>query len=172
MKILHANVKGPITVHVVETPEDLPAFRGFVLNNPHMGFDTETTGLDWWNAGNGFHCRLAQFGNHDTAWVIPVELGEPFKQATRWALATAKRLSAQNRGFDIHTVEEDLGVDPFPLVQKTWDTEILAHLVDGRAVKEGGIGLKLEELVPHYIDADMGARVKKSMTEIAQDMNR
>lgn len=172
MKILRANVKGPITINVVETEEDLLGFRQFVLDNPHMGFDTETTGLDWWNAGNGFHCRLSQFGNHDTAWVLPVELGEPFISATKWALATAKRLSAQNRGFDIHTVEEDLGVDPFPLVQKTWDTKILAHLVDGRAVKEGGIGLKLEELVPHYIDSDMGAKVKKSMTEIAQDMNR
>lgn len=172
MKILHANVKGKVTINVVESEEDLLPFREFVLANPHMGFDTETTGLDWWNAGNGFHCRLAQFGNHDTAWVLPVELGGVFKKATAWALRTAKRLSAQNRGFDIHTVEEDLGVDPFMLVQKTWDTKILAHLVDGRAVKEGGIGLKLEELVPHYIDADMGAKVKKSMTEIAQDMNR
>ncbi|MEU0952837.1 DNA polymerase [Streptomyces niveus] len=172
MKILRADVKGPVTIYVVETPEDLPGFRQFVLDNPFMGFDTETTGLDWWNAGDGFHCRLAQFGNHDTAWVLPVELGEPFVSATKWALVTAERLAAQNRGFDFHTVEEDLGVDPFPLVQKTWDTKILAHLVDGRAVKEGGIGLKLEELVPHYICADMGARVKKSMTEIAQDMNR
>ncbi|MEU0158981.1 DNA polymerase [Streptomyces sp. NPDC006261] len=172
MKILRADVKGPITIHVVESEEDLLGFRDFVLANPHMGFDTETTGLDWWNPGNGFHCRLAQFGNWDTAWVLPVERGEVFKKATKWALETAKRLSAQNRGFDIHTVEEDLGVDPFPLVQKTWDTKILAHLVDGRAVKEGGVGLKLEELVPHYIDADTGAKVKKSMTEIAQDMNR
>ena len=172
MKVIEANVRGPIRINVVETERDLLGFRQFVMDNPHMGFDTETTGLDWWNAGDSFHCRLAQFGNHDTSWVLPVELGEPFKQATRWALATAKRLSAQNRGFDIHTVEEDLGVDPFMLVQKTWDTKILAHLVDGRAVKEGGIGLKLEELVPYYIDKDMGAKVKKSMTEIAQDMNR
>lgn len=172
MKILRADVKGPVRIYVVETPEDLPGFYQFVNENPFMGFDTETTGLDWWNAGNGFHCRLAQFGNHDTAWVLPIELGEIYVQAMKWALGKAERLAAQNRGFDFHTVEEDCGVDPFPLVQKTWDTKILAHLVDGRAVKEGGVGLKLEELVPHYIDKEMGAQVKKSMTAIAQDLNR
>lgn len=172
MKVLHANVKGPITINVVESVEDLPGFYRFVEENPFMGFDTETTGLDWWNAGDGFHCRLAQFGNHDTAWVIPVELGEPFVQPVTWALETAKRLAAQNRGFDIHVVEECFGVDPLMLVKKTWDTVILAHLVDSRAVKEGGPGLRLEELVPFYIDKDTGAEVKKSMTSIAQDMNR
>jgi DNA polymerase-1 len=173
LKTLHADVKGPVRIHVVETPEDLPGFYQFVNENEDfLGFDTETTGLDWWNAGDGFHCRLAQFGNHDTAWILPVELGQPFVGAMKTALDRAKRLSAQNRGFDIHTVESDFGVDPFPLVQKTWDTKILAHLVDGRATKEGGVGLKLEELVKHYVDAGLGAQIKGSMTEIAQDMNR
>ncbi|MET9816917.1 DNA polymerase [Streptomyces sp. NPDC006355] len=173
MKTLHADVKGPVRIYVVETPEDLPGFYQFVNENEDfLGFDTETTGLNWWDAGDGFHCRLAQFGNHDTAWVLPVELGEIYVQAMKWALAKVKRLAAQNRGFDIHVIESDFGVDPFPLVQKTWDTKILAHLVDGRAVKEGGVGLKLEELVKHYVDAGLGAQIKGSMTEIAQDMNR
>jgi DNA polymerase-1 len=173
LKTITADVKGPIRIHVVETPEDLPGFYRFVNENKDfLGFDTETTGLDWWNAGEGFHCRLAQFGNHDTAWILPVELGQPYVGAMKTALDRAKRLSAHNRGFDLHVVESDFGVDPFPLVQKTWDTKILAHLVDGRATKEGGVGLKLEELVKHYVDAGLGAQIKGSMTEIAQDMNR
>jgi DNA polymerase-1 len=173
LKTLHADVKGPVRIYVAETPEDLPGFYQFVNENEDfLGFDTETTGLNWWDAGDGFHCRLAQFGNHDTAWILPVELGEVFVQAMKWALAKVKRLAAQNRGFDLHVIEADFGVDPFPLVQKTWDTKILAHLVDGRAVKEGGVGLKLEELVKHYVDAGLGAQIKGSMTEIAQDMNR
>jgi DNA polymerase-1 len=112
-----------------------------------------------------------QFGNWDTAFILPVEYGGRFVEAMKWALDKAKRLSAQNRGFDFHVIESCFGVDPFPLIQKTWDTKILAHLVDGRAVKEGGIGLKLEELVKHYIDDGLGARIKGSMTEIAKSMN-
>lgn len=167
MKILNADIKGPVRIHVVETEEDLPGFYQFIKDNSNLGFDTETTGLDWWNAGNGFHCRLAQFGNWDTSWVIPVELGEVFKQAARWALNQAKKLTAHNRGFDTHVSEADLGVDALMMAKKTLCSKILAHLVDSRAVKEGGIGLKLEELVPHYIDAEVGAAVKKSMVKIA-----
>ncbi|MEU5166835.1 DNA polymerase [Streptomyces mutomycini] len=172
MKVIRSNVRGPVTINVVETERDLLSFRQFVVDNPHMGFDTETTGgFNWWDAPDNYGCRLAQFGNHDTAWVLPVELGGPYVKAMKWALKTAKRLSAQNRGFDLHVIEECFGVDPYPLVQKMWDTKILAHLVDSRGRDQGGIGLKLEELVPHYIDADMGAKVKKSMTEIAQSLN-
>lgn len=172
MKVIEACVKGPVRINVVETPEDLPGFRRFVEENPFMGFDTETTGLDWWNAGDGFHCRLAQFGNHDTAWILPVELGEPYVEAMKWALNKANRLAAHNRGYDFHVIEACFGVDPFPLVQKTWDTKILAHLVDGRKASEGGTGLKLEELVKHYVDDGLGAQIKGSMNEIAQDLNR
>ncbi|MCX4554105.1 DNA polymerase [Streptomyces sp. NBC_01500] len=157
---------------MVETVRDLLPFKQFVIDNPFMGFDTETTGgFNWWDAPDKYGCRLAQFGNHDTAWVIPVELGSSYVKAMKWALATAERLAAHNRGFDLHVIEECFGVDPYPLVQKMWDTKILAHLVDSRGRDSGGPGLKLEELVPHYIDADMGARVKKSMNEIAQDLN-
>lgn len=173
MKTLRANVKGPIRIYVVETPDDLPHFYQFVNENEEfLGFDTETTGgFNWWDAPDNYGCRLAQFGNWDTAYVLPVELGEVYVQAMKWALDKVKRLAMQNRGFDIHVVEACFGVDPFPLIKKTWDTKILAHLVDSRGRDQGGIGLKLEELVPHYIDADMGARIKGSMNEIAKDMN-
>ncbi|MGC9439302.1 DNA polymerase [Streptomyces sp. WG5] len=173
MKILEADVRGPVKIYVVEREGDLPAFRQFVeANQDFLGFDTETTGnFNWWDAPDNYGCRLAQFGNWDTAFILPVEYGGVFVQAMKWALDKVKRLSAQNRGFDFHVIESCFGVDPFPLIQKTWDTKILAHLVDGRAVKEGGIGLKLEELVKHYIDDGLGARIKGSMTEIAKDMN-
>jgi DNA polymerase-1 len=173
LKTITADVKGPITIYVVETPEDLPHFYQFVNENEDfLGFDTETTGgFNWWDAPGNYGCRLAQFGNWDTAFILPVELGEVFVQAMKWALGKVKRLAAQNRGFDFHVIESCFGVDPFPLIKKTWDTKILAHLVDGRATKEGGIGLKLEELVKHYVDSGLGARIKGSMNEIAKDLN-
>lgn len=174
MKVLESRLRtDEIRINVVETTEDLLAFKAFVGANPELlGFDTETTGLDWWNAGDGFSCRLAQFGNGYESYVIPVELGQTFANAVSWALWKVRRLVAQNRGFDIHVVESCFGIPGNELLKKTWDTKILAHLVDSRAVKEGGIGLKLEELVPHYIDHEMGAEVKKSMTTIALDLNR
>lgn len=173
MKTLHADVKGPITIHVVEVPEDLPAFYAFVeANQDFLGFDTETTGgFNWWDAPDNYGCRLAQFGNWDTAFILPVEYGGPFVEAMKWALDKVKRLAMQNRGFDIHVVESCFGVDAFPLIKKTWDTKLLAHLVDGRATKEGGVGLSLEDLVKHYVDDGLGARIKGSMTEIAKDLN-
>ncbi|MGW0930657.1 DNA polymerase [Streptomyces sp. NPDC002644] len=174
MRELVSSLKGrEIRIHVVETPEDLPAFKAFVeANKELLGFDTETTGLNWWDAGNGYHCRLAQFGNGWESYILPVELGVVYSDAMAWALKTAYRLVMQNRGFDIHTVEACFGVDADMLLKKTWDTKILAHLVDPRAKKEGGIGLKLEELVPHYIDADVGAKVKSSMTEVCKELNK
>jgi DNA polymerase-1 len=173
VKILEADVRGPVKIYIVEREEDLPAFKSFVeANQDFLGFDTETTGgFNWWDAPDNYGCRLAQFGNWDTAFILPVEYGGSFVEAMKWALGRVKRLAAQNRGFDFHVIESCFGVDPFPLVQKTWDTKILAHLVDGRAVKEGGIGLKLEELVKHYVDPGLGARIKGSMNEIAKSMN-
>ncbi|QCX75691.1 DNA polymerase I, thermostable [Streptomyces sp. YIM 121038] len=157
-----------IRINVVQTEQDLAGFYEFVSSNPVMGFDTETTGLDWWNAGDGFRCRLVQFGNADEAWVIPVELGAPYVDAVTWAVHKAERLAAHNRGFDIHVLESCFGISAEVLVRKTFCTKTLAHLVDSRARKEGGPGLKLEELVPHYICAETGEKVKKSMTEIAR----
>jgi DNA polymerase-1 len=173
LKTITADVKGPIRIYVVETPEDLLHFYQFVNENEDfLGFDTETTGgFNWWDAPDNYGCRLAQFGNWDTAFILPVEYGGVFVQAMKWALGKVRRLAAQNRGFDFHVIESCFGVDPFPLIKKTWDTKILAHLVDGRATKEGGIGLKLEELVKHYVDPGLGARIKGSMNEIAKDLN-
>ncbi|MFD5069178.1 DNA polymerase [Streptomyces sp. NPDC058369] len=173
MKVIHSNVRGPIRINVVETEEDLQGFREFVEANPFMGFDTETTGgFNWWDAPDKYGCRLAQFGNHDTAWVLPVEFGGVFVEAMKWALNKAKRLAAHNKPFDLHVIESCFDVDPEPLFKKMWDTKILGHLVDGRGIEQGGIGLKLEHLVPHYIDAGTGALIKGSMNEIAQDLNR
>jgi DNA polymerase-1 len=173
LKTITADVRGPIKIFVVESPDDLPAFRAFVeANQDFLGFDTETTGgFNWWDAPDNYGCRLAQFGNHDTAFILPVEFGGVFVEAMKWALATVKRLAMQNRGFDIHVVESCFGVDAFSLIKKTWDTKLLAHLVDGRATKEGGVGLSLEDLVKHYVDDGLGARIKGSMTEIAKDLN-
>lgn len=169
MKYISYRLKGqPVSIRVVEDEEDLSKFREWVSRQRIVGFDTETTGLNWWDADRGFRLRLAQFGTGDDTWVIPVELGPAFAQAVREALGRLEWLVAHNGTYDLHVVENCLGIPMEELAPKTWDTSLLAHLVDGRAVKERGPGLKLEELIKFYICAESAALVKGSMTEIAK----
>nr|WP_052862459.1 DNA polymerase [Streptomyces sp. Tu6071] len=158
-----------IRIHAVEDTGDLIPFFRFTATNPVMGFDTETTGLDWWNWGNGFHCRLAQFGNRSEAYVLPVERGTKFASAARIALRDSERVITHNgASFDAHVAEVALGIPMEQLSPKIIDTKPTSHLVDPRAVKEGGPGAKLEELIKFYIDAGAAEEVKGSMTALAK----
>lgn len=169
MRQITYRLKGqPISIRVVETADDIRAFADWISRQRIAGFDTETTGLDWWNADRGFRCRLAQFGTGSEAWVIPVEKGPVFAEAARTALLSLEWLVAHNGTFDLHVAEACLGIPLEELASKMWDTSLLAHLVDPRGVKEKGPGLKLEELTKHYICAVTAQEVKGSMTEIAK----
>ncbi|MCY0956383.1 DNA polymerase [Streptomyces sp. H27-H5] len=169
MRHITYRLKGePISIRVVEDPADIRAFADWISRQRIAGFDTETTGLDWWNADRGFRCRLAQFGTGSEAWVIPVERGSVYVEAVRTALLSLEWLVAHNGTFDLHVAEACLGIPMEDLAQKMWDTSLLAHLVDPRGVKEKGPGLKLEELTKHYICPVTAQEVKGSMTEIAK----
>ncbi|MFE5542802.1 DNA polymerase [Streptomyces sp. NPDC056534] len=169
MKVLHYKIKRQaVRINVCETPWDLDRFIDFIEANPILGFDTETTGLDWWNSDRGFRIRLAQFGNGVESWVLPVEINPQFKAAAIWALRKARWLIAHNGTFDQHVSERTLGVTLEELAPKMFDTKIFAHLVDPRQVKEQGPGLKLEELIKFYIDPVAAAEVKGSMAQIAK----
>jgi DNA polymerase-1 len=157
-----------VRINVAETPWDLDRFIDFIEANPVLGFDTETTGLDWWNSDRGFRIRLAQFGNGIESWVLPVEINPQFKSAAIWALRKARLLVAHNGTFDQHVSERTLGIPLEELAPKMFDTKILAHLVDPRQVKEQGPGLKLEELIKFYVDPVAAAEVKGSMAQIAK----
>ncbi|MGW4446476.1 DNA polymerase [Streptomyces sp. NPDC004682] len=169
MRSIHYRIKGsPVHIRVVETEEDLRPFRDWLSRNRLVGFDTETTGLNWWDSDRGFRLRLAQFGTGSETWVIPVELGPVYAEATREALQRSEYLVAHNGTFDLHVVESCLGIPMEALAPKTWDTSLLAHLVDPRGIKDRGPGLKLEELVKFYLDPVSADAVKGSMTAIAK----
>ncbi|MEU5957587.1 DNA polymerase [Streptomyces sp. NPDC047525] len=156
----------PVAIHVVESERDLRAFEEFISRHRILGFDTETTSLEWW--AEGFRCRLAQFGTGAETWVIPVELGPAFAEAVRRALRRLEWLVAHNGTFDLHVIEQTLGIAMEELAPKMWDTSLLAHLVDPRAVREKGPGLKLEELTKYYICEKAADEVKGSMKGIAK----
>ncbi|MFF5433448.1 DNA polymerase [Streptomyces griseofuscus] len=169
MRYVTYSIKGsPVRIRVVEDERDLTAFRNWLRHTRIAGFDTETTGLNWWDSDRGFRIRLAQFGTGSETWVIPVELGPAYAEATREALYHLEWLVAHNGTFDLHAVEACLGIPMEELAPKVWDTSLLAHLVDPRAVKERGPGLKLEELVKFYIDPQAAEEVKGSMAAIAK----
>ncbi|MFD7336639.1 DNA polymerase [Streptomyces violascens] len=172
MRLIEYPIKGQtVRIHAVEAEGDLPAFQSFILANQKLlAHDSETTGLDWWNANLGFRARLWQFGTGQEAFVVPVEKGQAFEDAVRWALRTAHRLIAHNGTYDLHVAEQCLGIPMEELAPKSWDTKLFAHLVDPRAVKEAGPGLKLEELTKHYICEAIAAEVKGSMAAIAAEL--
>ncbi|MER5883116.1 DNA polymerase [Streptomyces sp. NPDC001941] len=167
MKRLSYRLKGqPVAIHVVESERDLSDFDDFISRHRILAFDMETTGLDWW--APDFRCRLAQFGTGSETWVIPVELGPAFAEAARRTLRRLEWLVAHNGTYDLHVAEQTLGLPMEELAPKMWDTRLLAHLVDPRAVKERGPGLKLEELTKFYICEKTADEVKGSMAQIAK----
>ncbi|MBT2383895.1 DNA polymerase [Streptomyces sp. ISL-11] len=176
MRLIEYKIKHHLVrIHVVETPEDLPAFHRFIEDHRELiAWDTETTGLDWWQASTGaFRLRLAQFGTERESYVLPIENDGPeghFAEATRWALRTAERLVAHNVSFDLHVVEQCLGIAMEELAPRSWDTKLIAHLADPRPVADGGPGHKLVELTRHYLCPRVADEVKSSMNVIAREL--
>lgn len=168
MKLIEEWISGErVQIHVLERPEDLEAFREFIRQNPRgLGFDTENTGLDIYSPD--FRLRTAQFGNRDTAYVVPVENFGTFEVIR--ALEFLPKLVIQNASYDLQVVQQCLGIPMAKLWPKVTDTKILAHLVDSRGREEGGSGNKLEDTARVYIDAEIAERVKGSMTEIAKSL--
>jgi DNA polymerase I-like protein with 3'-5' exonuclease and polymerase domains len=168
VKLIEERVAGePVSIHVLERPEDLEQFRDFIRNNLRgLGFDTETTGLDIYSPD--YKLRLAQFGNRDTSYVIPVEEFGAFEVIR--ALRALEILIIQNASFDLQVVERCLGVPMEELWPKVKDTKIYAHLVDSRGREEGGTGTSLEDITRVYTDAEIADRVKGSMVEIAKSL--
>ncbi|MER5886830.1 DNA polymerase [Streptomyces sp. NPDC001941] len=145
-----------MTVHVVENADDCETFKDWAREKWRRGlpvaFDQETTGLDIY--APGYRCRLAQFGDETTAYVLPVELGEPFRDTVRSALRNLPELVIHNAPFDWLVADRHLGVTLEHLYPRTVDTKILATLIDPRQVSEGGVGTGLKPLAAALIDPD------------------
>ncbi|MGW3177734.1 DNA polymerase [Kitasatospora sp. NPDC001119] len=141
----------PVEIKVAENGDDLREFRTWWTGHANagtlLGFDTETTGLAWTD-----RIRLAQFGDTHTAYVIPVELGGPFREAAREALANLPNLVAHNLAFDALKVDTELGIRLEDLYPRAQDSRVAAHLLDSRHDYEGGVGLSLKPLSAWYVD--------------------
>lgn len=141
------------TTNVPETPDDMREFRVWFEGASRRGciaLDTETTGLNIYSAG--FALRAIQFGDADTAWVIHWERGGIFHEAGEWALAQGAQFLIHNAAFDWLVLDRCTPVTMESLSTRTWDTKIMAGLIDPRAPQEGAVGTSLKGLSAHYVD--------------------
>lgn len=133
-----------------ERREELYGFEQFLAQGDRvLGFDTETSGLDVFTPAHTL--RVAQFGNGREAWVLRADL---FADAITRALRQPRMFVCHNAPYDWLVVDRHLGVRVEELAPRTFDTRVLAHLLDPRAPQEGGIGLGLKSLSAVYVDPD------------------
>lgn len=150
LTLTHAVAGTPCAIHYLERREELRHFEAFLAQGDKvLAFDTETTGLDVYTPGH--RLRLAQFGNAHEAWVLRADL---FGDAVARALRQPRAFVVHNAAYDLLVVDRHLGVTVEELGGRTFDTRILAHLLDPRAESEGGIGLGLKPLSAVYVDPD------------------
>ncbi|MCT2594257.1 DNA polymerase [Streptomyces sp. N2-109] len=140
----------------IETTEDLVPFFSWIKRRAEHGdrvaVDTEGRGLKVLNGEPGY-VRLAQFGTVDESFTVPIELGKPFQEATKWALETLPRLLGHNwHGFDALALHKTFALDYKMLCDKAQDTWLWSKLWDPRGVEEGGTGGRLKPLSAHFID--------------------
>lgn len=150
-RISHVLDGSPCEILFPERDADLAPLWAFLKTAPKvLGLDTETTGLDTYSPGH--RLRLLQIGDDRTAFVLDVER---FADAARRVLSDPAQLwTAHNAAYDLQVIDRHLGVPLETLGARTFDTRILAHLLDPRTRAEGGVGLRLKELATVYVDAD------------------
>jgi DNA polymerase-1 len=139
----------PRPIFFAERREDLDDFEEW-LRRPRraLAFDTETTDLDIYTPAHGV--RLVQFGDTESAWVLPADRAPDL---VRRAM-TAPTLVAHNATFDLLVLDRYglLPEDLSAVYSRTFDTSTLAHLLDPRLRSEGGLGRDLKELAREFVD--------------------
>lgn len=150
MRVLHHTVADvERNVFVPEHDEDLEAFYAFLARGDrYLAVDTESTGIDLFSETHKL--RLVQIGTADEAWVLRVDR---FADACREALLQERTWIAHNAPFDALTIDRHLKVPLESFLPRTWDTKIMAHLMDPRGKEEGGIGLGLKEQCEKHVDS-------------------
>lgn len=150
------------TIRVVESEEELEQFYIWKGNNQGARFacDTETTGLDIFSPE--FRVRTVQLGVGLEAWVLPVE-----EVAVNLDFLKSLDLTFHNAAYDVLAIRQFFGIELD--WSKITDTKILAHLLDSRASREGGIGHSLQELTAFFLDPVVAEEVKGSMMRMRNE---
>ncbi len=139
-------------IFVPQTTADLEVFNTWIRDHQReiLAVDTET--MHAHPHSPDFAVRTVQIGNATTAWVIVVEWTHAHFQAAKTALANL-RMVMHNSSFDLLSLTTSALIDLNSALERTFDTYILAHLIDSRAAGEDGSpGLSLKSLAEVYVD--------------------
>lgn len=164
MKIITQAITGrEAVIRIVENEEDLDEFFYWKDNHEGARFacDTETTGLDIFSPE--FRVRTVQLGVGLEAWVLPIE-----ELSVNLEFLMDLDLTFHNAAYDYLALRQGVGIKLD--WAKITDTKILAHLLDSRAHREGGIGHSLQELTAKFISEEIAENVKGSMMKMANEI--
>jgi DNA polymerase-1 len=152
------------TINVVETDDDRRKFEEWLSAQRIVAFDCETSGLDLY--APSFRAYTVQFGNGTDAWVLHVNRWRAMIQK---ALISTPYLIAHNAAYDWLVVDKHVGVSLERMADRTFDTRVLAHLIDPRTESEGGLGHSLKRLAEVWVDSsapDGQAALKERFREL------
>lgn len=139
------------SIKVPEGYDDLITMWEWMERQHTLALDLETTGLDIYS--EDFRIRLIALATPTEAYVFPYETHSPYECNRTLDRLQGKRLIMHNGfGFDIPAMARVIPAMTIEgLSAQTRDTKIMAHQVDPRDTKEGGIGQSLENLLAHYV---------------------
>ena len=136
-------------VKVLEHDTDIPEFTEWLARQSIVAVDTETTGLDIF--APSFRAYTVQFGNGTVSYVLHVRRFTPQIQR---AFESINRLVMHNATYDMLVLDRHVGVPLESMTSRTFDTRILAHLIDPRTEMEGGMGHSLKRLAAVWVSSD------------------
>src|SRR5581483_4754000 len=116
-----------------------------------VAFDTETTGLDWWDSEQ--QAFLATWA--DAEGEYSADLSDPDQVAQfRSALDKATLIGGHNLSFDVHQVEATLGFNPIE-GKRTFETDLMSRVYFPEGANKGGMGgHKLKQLSKVWLRED------------------
>lgn len=154
IEMTHPVAKDQCIIRVPETRDDLDAFASWARGHQRdiLAVDTET--MHTHTYATDFGVRAVQFGSGTEAWVIVVEWSDSHRRAAEQVLRDpTHRFVMHNSPFDVLALHVTGFADLNSLLDRCFDTYILAHLLDSRAAGEDGSpGLGLKALAEVYVD--------------------
>jgi DNA polymerase I len=133
-----------VRFHLAQSKEDLHEVARFILNNPWLACDTESTGVNCYK--RGWKLRTAQWGNRSNAYVVPASN----RSFIGWVFRQGNKLIGHNGPHDIRSIDVHLGYETGRVMEG--ETHIPAHHSDSRGRDEGGTGHGLKELAVAHVD--------------------
>jgi len=138
-------------VILVRSDDAFADFRDWLFERKRpLAYDIEATGLDIFSPT--YEIKSIQWGDRDKAWVFLWT--EPWFQKSIDIVMkeTDYRLLAHNAAYDTLALDRHNHVDALEMLDRTFDTKILAHLADPRSRSEGGVGHGLKVLSTFHVD--------------------